>query len=157
MKRVLAIAVVLLSSVLMADVLVHKVSDGDTVWVTNDDGSKEKVRLNKIDAPEMNQPYGKESADRLAKLILGKKVKLEGRSKDRYGRTLSEIYLCSTNINLQLVKEGLAWHYREGCEGEEDRTLEGRKSCEPLSVAKTETQASILRGLQFSEGEIGGG
>ena len=40
---------------------VTRVSDGDTVWVSDSLG-RHKVRLNRIDAPESDQPYGKESA-----------------------------------------------------------------------------------------------
>ena len=41
---------------------VMRVSDGDTVWVTDAAKLKHKVRLNRIDAPEKDQPWGKESA-----------------------------------------------------------------------------------------------
>ncbi len=50
---------------------VTRVSDGDTVWVSTGHG-RHKVRLNRIDAPESDQPYGKESAAHLKSLIGGK-------------------------------------------------------------------------------------
>lgn len=93
-----------------------KVSDGDTLCVSDETGKKTKVRMNRIDAPEMNQPYGKESADRLAELVLGKYVTLQADGTDRYGRSLEVVFVetnatthAKMDVNLQLVKEGLAW------------------------------------------------
>ena len=37
---------------------VTRVSDGDTVWVTDAARLKHKVRLGRIDAPEKDQPWG---------------------------------------------------------------------------------------------------
>ena len=118
MKSVLSILVAVVATLASAEVFVWKVSDGDTIWVSDETGKKTKVRMNRIDAPEMNQPYGKESADRLAELVLGKYVTLQSDGTDRYGRSL-EVVLVETNatthakmdVNLQLVKEGLAWQY----------------------------------------------
>lgn len=110
--RVLVTAVlVLFSTALAADVFVWKVSDGDTIWVKDESGKRTKVRLNRIDAPEMNQPFGKESADYLAKLILGSNVVVKSVGKDRYGRSLDIVHLGESDINLKMVQDGYAWHY----------------------------------------------
>ena len=90
---------------------VTRVSDGDTVWVSDSLG-RHKVRLNRIDAPESGQPYGKESAARLKSLIGGKVVCVEYTSTDQYGRILGIIFLGDTDINLQMVRDGCAWHYK---------------------------------------------
>lgn len=103
---------------LCADTFCWKVSDGDTIWVVDESGKRTKIRMNKIDAPEMNQPFGKESADRLAALVLGKYITLESSGKDQYGRSLDVVFVetnaathAKMEVNLQLVKEGLAWNY----------------------------------------------
>ena len=90
---------------------VTRVSDGDTVWVSTGHG-RHKVRLNRIDAPESDQPYGKESAAHLKSLIGGKQVRVEYEKLDQYGRILGIIFLGETDINLQMVKNGCAWHYK---------------------------------------------
>ncbi len=84
---------------------VTKVIDGDTVII---DG--ESVRLLGIDADERGYPCYDEAKDRIEELILNKEVKLEKdrEDKDQYGRYLRYIFLNRKNINLQLVKEGLA-------------------------------------------------
>lgn len=118
MKRVLAIIIALLSATLFADTFCWKVSDGDTIWVVDESGKRTKIRMCRIDAPEMNQPYGKEAADRLAELVLGKYVTLESSGKDQYGRSLEVVFVetnatthATMDVNLQLVAEGLAWQY----------------------------------------------
>ena len=108
----------ILTTHLLAEVFCWKVSDGDTIWVADECGKRTKIRMNKIDAPEMNQPYGKEAADRLAELVLGKYVTLESSGKDQYGRSLEVVFVetnatthATMDVNLQLVAEGLAWQY----------------------------------------------
>ena len=90
---------------------VMRVSDGDTLWVSDSLG-RHKVRLNRIDAPESDQEYGKESAAHLKSLVGGKTVRVEYDNLDQYGRILGIIFLGDTDINLQMVRDGCAWHYR---------------------------------------------
>ena len=101
-----------------------KVSDGDTIHVVTDGNEKFKVRLDRIDAPEKDQPHGKESTAYLTSLIRGKTVRVEWVKKDQYGRVLGIVYatvppLLSAagadqkpqDVNLHLVATGNAWHY----------------------------------------------
>ncbi|UUV20245.1 thermonuclease family protein [Paenimyroides aestuarii] len=98
--------------------LVTKVVDGDTFWVDNGTSKGIKIRLTGIDAPESQKRwkreegyYGKESKAYLTQLIKGKKVRLETDidSLDRYGRTLSYVYLeDNTFVNAIMIKEGYA-------------------------------------------------
>ena len=90
---------------------VTRVSDGDTIHVVTDGNVKFKVRLDRIDAPEKDQPYGQESTDYLSSLIRGKTVRVEWVKKDQYGRILGIVYLDKTDVNLQMVSSGNAWHY----------------------------------------------
>ena len=100
---------------------VTRVSYGDTIHVVTDGNEKFKVRLNRIDAPEKDQPFGKESTEYLSKLIRGKTVRVEYDSKDQYGRILGIVYLEKSSnpnnrtirqdINLEMVATGHAHHY----------------------------------------------
>ena len=92
--------------------IVTKVSDGDTIWVETNGGKREKVRLNRIDAPESDQPYGKAAAKRLKELVDGKSVRVVYEDADRYGRILGIVYVSDSDINLQMLREGCAWHYK---------------------------------------------
>lgn len=92
------------------------VTDGDTVKlvVIGTSGSPEelKIRLNAIDAPESKQAFGAKAKERLSDLCFGKAVMMVPKEKDRYGRTIGTIYLNNEDINLRMVKEGFAWHYK---------------------------------------------
>jgi micrococcal nuclease len=88
-----------------------RVLDGDTFVLQTDDGSI-MVRMNGIDAPEKNQPYGKESGDFLRK-FLNKQCKVIKHSIDRYGRTIGDLYIDNTWINLESIRMGLSWHYKK--------------------------------------------
>lgn len=93
---------------------VIKVSDGDTYSMVLQDGTKERVRLQGIDAPEGtgNQPYWQQSRNYLAKLIDKKQVKVRFKNRDKYGRILGTVSVDSiADVNLQMIKSGLAWHY----------------------------------------------
>lgn len=119
MKSLCLCASVLITTFLLAASLnaaelvgkVTKVSDGDTVWVTDKKGAREKIRLNGIDAPESKQPFGKESTKMLATKIAGKEVKVDYDGRDMYGRILGTIYYKDKDVNLEMVAEGGAWVY----------------------------------------------
>ena len=87
-----------------------RVIDGDTVK-GKVEGKQITIRLVEIDAPEMDQPFGVESKRFLKKLIENKKVTLISEGKDRYGRTLGELFVNKDNINETMVKSGFAWVY----------------------------------------------
>ena len=80
--------------------------DGDTVVV---EGGYH-VRLLEIDADEKGYPCYESAKTRLEKLVLGKMVKLkkDQTDVDQYGRCLRYIFIGDTNVDMQLVKEGLA-------------------------------------------------
>lgn len=106
--------------------LVVKVSDGDTINVMDNLGTKVKVRLYGIDAPETEksnrrtghiskpgQPYGDEATLALQSKVYRKMVKLEIMDVDRYKRSVGIVWLNKENINQEMVAEGFAWAYRE--------------------------------------------
>ena len=93
--------------------VVTRVADGDTIWVrgSGEQGKGVKVRLDRIDAPESKQDYGFEAKEYLNGRIGGKTVKVEWEKKDQFGRILGIVYLEDTDINLEMVATGNAWHY----------------------------------------------
>ncbi|MCX6722314.1 MAG: thermonuclease family protein [Candidatus Staskawiczbacteria bacterium] len=86
--------------------IVTKVIDGDTVVV---EGGYH-VRLLGMDADEKGYPCYDSAKTRIESLILGKQIRLEKdiTDLDQYGRCLRYIFVGDTNIDVQLVKEGLA-------------------------------------------------
>jgi len=93
--------------------IIVNIVDGDTVHLLNENEEKLKVRLQHIDAPEIDQSYGKESKFLLEQLILNKKVTVVGDKKDKYKRLLGVISLDEMDINLEMIKAGAAWHFKK--------------------------------------------
>ena len=57
---------------------VDVVHDGDTVTCLDATGQPQKIRLRGIDAPEFDQPHGRESRQALALKLTGGSVRVEG-------------------------------------------------------------------------------
>ena len=91
---------------------VVSVTDGDTIKVLKD-GIQVKIRLASIDCPEKGQPYGQAAKKFTADLVAGKVVKVWPTDTDRYGRTVAFVFVGSTDLNKELLKAGLAWHYKQ--------------------------------------------
>ena len=70
-----------------------------------------KVRLQAIDAPELGQPFGRASRERLAELVMRKDVVLHEHGKDKFGRTLGWLEVGGADVAAQMLADGLAWHY----------------------------------------------
>lgn len=88
------------------------VHDGDTITVTAKNGRKTKLRLLGIDAPELEQEYGKASKRHLIRLLKNNKITYKTEYKDSYGRSVASVFAGIQDINLQMVKDGYAWHYK---------------------------------------------
>lgn len=101
------------------------VSDGDTITVLDKNNQQIKIRLEGIDAPESSQDFGEKAKQNLSDLIYGKVVQVFSSKKDKYGRTVGKILLGGRDINLEQIKSGFAWHYKDYAaeQSEADRTL----------------------------------
>lgn len=92
---------------------VIRVVDGDTITVQDKHHQKIKIRLASIDAPELKQAFGLESKTYLHQLIYGKTVQVQVQvlESDPYQRTLANINSQGQDVQLQLIDNGMAWHY----------------------------------------------
>lgn len=89
---------------------VVRIADGDTVTILVG-GDQVRIRLFGIDAPERGQDYSRRSREALAELVFEKEVQIVVRDKDRFGRTVGDIYVGDTLVNEKMVKDGWAWNY----------------------------------------------
>jgi endonuclease YncB( thermonuclease family) len=92
--------------------LVTGVADGDTLIVLDGAKASLRIRLLGIDAPEGGQPYGKVAKQVLLGRVIRQRVTVLTHSRDRYGRLVGKVLLEGVDVNLELVREGLAWHYK---------------------------------------------
>lgn len=88
------------------------IADGDTCTVLTAENTQIKIRLGGIDSPEKTQAFGSKAKQALADKAFGQIIEVKEQSKDRYGRTVADLYLGERWINLEMVQDGFAWHYK---------------------------------------------
>lgn len=89
------------------------ITDGDTLTVLVDERRQVKIRLTGIDAPESRQPFGQVAKRALSGLAFQKAAVVQFEKQDRYGRVIGKVLVDGVDLNLQMVKAGLAWWYRK--------------------------------------------
>ncbi|HEY9342884.1 MAG TPA: thermonuclease family protein [Hanamia sp.] len=92
---------------------VIKIVDGDTFDVLTNNNLTIRIRMNGIDCPERRQDYYQVCKDALAQFIFGKNVQLTTHGKDRYHRTIADVFYKNENINVSMIENGFAWHYKK--------------------------------------------
>ena len=105
--------------------IIH-VSDGDSITLETKEKTKLKIRLYGIDAPEIEirnrntleivkpgQPFGRESRKHLASQVLNNNVRLEILDIDRYRRMVAIVWREDLNVNLEMIRVGMAEAYIE--------------------------------------------
>jgi len=149
-RWIVAVLLIVLQWIAHADVLlghVVSVSDGDTITVLDDSKQRHVIRLMGIDAPEKAQAYGQKAKESLSDLVFNKEVSVTWFKRDRYGRTVGQVYVDDTDVCLEQIKRGLAWHYKDY---EREQSVNDRSR-----YAIAEEQARIARiGLWSDERQI---
>lgn len=100
----------------MAETLTGRVigiADGDTLTLLDSMNRQHKIRLGGIDAPESHQPFGQKSKTNLSALTFNRKVVAECGKTDKYRREICKILVNGQDANLEQVKAGMAWHYKQ--------------------------------------------
>ena len=89
------------------------VHDGDTITGLDESKTQYKIRLDAIDAPELGQPFGQASKKALSEKVFGKDVVVIVKTKDKFGRTVGHVMIDGRDVNLEMLEEGMAWHYEK--------------------------------------------
>lgn len=113
---ILAVLLQVAASAAFADTILGKVvgvTDGDTVTVLDASKVQYTIRLAGIDAPEKKMPFGQRSKEHLSDLVFNKDVEVETSKKDRYGRSVGNIFVGGRDANLAMITAGMAWHYKQ--------------------------------------------
>lgn len=101
---------------------VVRVIEGDTMVVLRD-GREETIRLQGIDAPELDQRFGSQATRFVKQLALNQSVTVVSYNHSRNGHTIAEVYLndavdlpkveASGHLNTYIVGSGWAWRNRD--------------------------------------------
>ena len=81
---------------------VKRVIDGDTFELHQELQGTKRVRIANIDAPEKGQRGHQAATNKLKKLIENKKVTINPRAKDKYGRLVADVIINRRNVKDQL-------------------------------------------------------
>ena len=95
-------------------IIIKNCYDGDTCTTTKG----EKIRLACIDTPELKGPKAKpikakESKTFLNDLVTNQELYLKRITKDRYGRTVGELFKNGLNIQKMIVEKGHGKIYKK--------------------------------------------
>jgi endonuclease YncB( thermonuclease family) len=69
------------------------------------------MRLAGIDAPEKQQDFGPQAKQQLTELCLDKRVQVEVRTIDRFGRTVARASCDEVDVAPVMLERGMAWHF----------------------------------------------
>jgi endonuclease YncB( thermonuclease family) len=88
------------------------ITDGDTLTILHA-GRQQVIRLHGIDAPEKGQAFGERAKQFTSSLAFWKTVVVRVRGRDRYERTIGDVFLPDgRHLNQEVVRVGYAWWYR---------------------------------------------
>ena len=105
------------------------VGDGDTIRVTGANGQKVTIRMACIDAPETAQGQsGAVATQTLKQLLAAGPLEIKPQTVDRYGRTVAEVFSGGRNVNLEMVRMGAAYVYRQYLSGCDESAYLGAES-----------------------------
>ena len=88
-------------------ITVIEVSDGDTFKLS----SGQTFRLYGVNAPEVKELFFEEAKAFTQNLVLNKEISFEQEENykvDKFGRTLGYVFVKGINLNIELVRNGLA-------------------------------------------------
>ena len=97
---------------------ITRVIDGDSIEAEVNGFGRLQIRLANVDAPENDQPWGREAQEALRRLVRGTRPQFRLLYRDRYARVVALVYTKGMVVNEQLVRDGHAWAY--------DRYIPGR-------------------------------
>ena len=111
------------------------VADGDTFTMLISGRKQLKIRLHGVDCPEKNQDFGTRAKTFTADHVFGKTVTIWVRDTDRYGRTVALVILPSGKVlQEELLKNGLAWHYKTYDQTPRFASLEARARADRIGL-----------------------
>jgi len=87
---------------------VSAITDGDTIFVVDENQQQHKVHLAGVDSPEGNRELGERARQNLFDLVYGKTVHVLTDATEENGRLVGKVMLGSCDVNLEQIKSGYA-------------------------------------------------
>jgi hypothetical protein len=74
-----------------------------------------------IDAPEKGQAFGDRAKESLSRLVFDRQIEAHCHKRDYYGREVCKVMHAAADVNLEQIRAGMAWWYREYAKERQDR------------------------------------
>lgn len=84
-----------------------------TLTLLDATNTQHKIRLAGIDSPEKGQPFGQVCKQSLSDLAYDRVVAVESSKLDRYGRMIGKVLVNNHDANLEQIRRGCGWHYKQ--------------------------------------------
>jgi endonuclease YncB( thermonuclease family) len=95
---------------------VRRVIDGDTVELQLG-ARRARMHLHGVEAPERDQPWGRQSTQALSDMVLNQNVDVESTPRDAASRDGAILFVGEEEVGAALVRDGHAWADRAHLEG----------------------------------------
>ncbi len=118
---------------------VVRISDGDTMTVLDSLNQQHRIRLHGIDSPEKGQDYYQVAKDYVGQLCFQKQVEVDILNYDHYKRAIGKVYVDGLEVNLSLLKVGLAWHFTQFDQSEEYALAESEAKLNKMNIWSLKT------------------
>jgi len=89
---------------------VIKNHDGDTIKLQTTDRGILTIRFSGSDTPETGQAFWKSARNTLHTMLYGKETWVSCYKNDRHARDVCHVSLGTTDIGLEMVRQGMAWY-----------------------------------------------
>jgi len=93
---------------------VLRVDSGNTVTIVDSNNIHHTIRLQDVRVPGINKTEGQQSLSNLQRLIGGKHVTVNSKSRTDYQAPTGRVYLGETDINLKQIQDGMAKYQPSG-------------------------------------------
>ena len=137
--KTLLFALLFISSLCTSQIkgTVTRIKDGDTFVFVAQDSTQHTIRVSGIDCPEKKQDFGSIATEFTSNALLGKQAEIFIQNKDQYGREVAVVFYgdnFKTNLSKELLRNGLAWHYKTYSKNKYLQSLENKARKDSLGL-----------------------
>ncbi len=112
------------------------VIDGDSFYMTQENGRTLRVRVYGVDSPEIDQAFGPESKEFLNEYLKDKALTLSPTGTDKLGRTVGVVTVEDKDLAEEMLRSGHSWHYKKYSQEAKLAQLETEAKAKKLGLWK---------------------
>lgn len=110
--------------------------DGDTFDIETALHGRQRVRLHAVDTPERVQAHGAAAGDALTALLRDARIEIDCYKRDARDRAVCRVSADGRDVQLALLEQGLAWHYRAFADEQTREEMRSYRAAEKQAQAQ---------------------